>query len=378
MRFPEIKLVTACAFAQALSACASNSVSEKAVTPAASAPGATEDVGFFVVGDTGYISDQSGITKVANAIAFYCQTALCNFGMMTGDNIYPDGAAGDDGDAAMFQSRFVEPYGPLSALGEGFRIYVGLGNHDWYTSRKGALAQVSFHETTRPFYMDGLFYRATPAGMDGEVELFIVDTEMLLAPERLPDFDEGPNGEMIPNGKTKRGGEEAAIPTTNAERRQVAWLTDALKSSNAKWKIVLGHHPLWQSRADSKYRQSIRLREMLMPALCAHADAYVAGHQHTLELHSDSCTGEAADSSTKPLAHIVSGAGAKQRALDLPFQAWQQTQYPQLNQIWADGDQWGFAYLSIEQDVLEVRMMSVDAKGQSKVEKTHVFYNRPG
>lgn len=78
----------------------------------------------------------------------------------------------------------------------------------------------------------------------------------------------------------------------------------------------------------------------------------------------------------EPLVHIVSGAGAKQRSLNLPFQSWQQKQFPQLNHIWADGDQWGFAYLNIEKDQLKVNMISVGADGQSQVMVTHIFSNR--
>ena len=32
------------------------------------------------------------------------------------------------------------------------------------------------------------------------------------------------------------------------------------------------------------------LRKLLMPALCEYADAYIAGHEHDLELLTDDCS----------------------------------------------------------------------------------------
>jgi hypothetical protein len=98
----------------------------------------------------------------------FCEgPAACEFAVMLGDNIYPDGAtAGADGrdDAERFRKIFYEPYAPLAAYSKQFRIYAALGNHDWRTSREGAMAQVRYHETTPPFYMNGIRYQVAPTG----------------------------------------------------------------------------------------------------------------------------------------------------------------------------------------------------------------------
>ena len=62
-----------------------------------------------------------------------------------------------------------------------FRIYAALGNHDWRTSREGAMAQVRYLEKTRPFYMDGIRYRVAPTGDPREVEIFVLDTHVMLS-----------------------------------------------------------------------------------------------------------------------------------------------------------------------------------------------------
>ncbi|RJF93499.1 metallophosphoesterase [Sphingomonas cavernae] len=349
------------------------------VTPAAT--GTAASTGFLVVGDTGYVSatpGKSGLMPVAQAMHQYCSTADCRFGLMVGDNIYENGAAGDAGDAELFRTRFTEPFGPLASLGRDFRIYVALGNHDWHSSRAGALAQADFLERNPPMHMNGLFYSVQPPGLGGQVEIFVVDTEMLLAPLSLPDMKSSADGVMVPTGKQKQGGGTNALPATEAEHGQLKWLERALAASKAKWKIVMGHHPLWQSRADSKYAQSIALRELMLPMLCRHADAYFAGHQHTMELQGDSCTGKAADGTARVLPNIVSGAGAKARPIDLPFQTWQQKRWPQLDQLWADGGSWGFSHVTLAGDRMVVRMLAVGKDGATTEAFRHEFINRPG
>ncbi len=128
----------------------------------------------------------SGQAAVADAMRRYCDGPReCEFAVMLGDNIYPDGAtAGADGrdDARAFRrmscTSLMRRSPPFS---EEFRIYVALGNHDWRTSREGAMAQVRFHETTRPFYMDGIRYRVAPTGDARELEVFVLDTHVLLS-----------------------------------------------------------------------------------------------------------------------------------------------------------------------------------------------------
>ncbi|WP_164118162.1 metallophosphoesterase [Sphingorhabdus sp. Alg239-R122] len=372
MVFSFAKYILAGSICAALTACQTIPDAEQS-TRLAETQTVKAGYGFIAVGDTGYVSDKSGLNLVAGAVKNYCASQTCDFAVMAGDNIYQVGAAGDDGDAELFQSRFIKPYGPLSEIGSDFRIYTALGNHDWYTSRVGALAQVKFHETTPPFYMDGFFYSVRPPAMNGDLELFVIDTEMLLAPQTIPSYDEAESGEMVATGKTRAGGHKNAMPVTEQEKAQLSWFTQALEKSTAKWKIVLAHHPLWQSRADSKYAQSIRLRELLLPSLCRYADAYVAGHQHTLELHTDDC----GDSNAAPLVHIVSGAGAKARKIDPEFAAWQQKKYPQLGYKWAAGDEFGFSHIGIEGNQLDVQMLTVSPDGKTKPAFRQGFVNRP-
>ena len=349
--------------------------------PSPNAPIQTADapIGFFIIGDTGVIGDDGSLPLTSGLVRQQCATELrCDFGLMSGDNIYPKGATGDPAqDVPTFDALFTQPFGALWPDHDPKQplFFVSLGNHDWYNSRAGAEAQVRFHETNRPFYMDGFFYSYRFDVQGKSVEIFVIDTEMLLSPYTLPDYDKGKDGEMVLSGETDRGGTPNALPVTEEERQQVQWFADALAASTADWKLVMGHHPIWQSRADSKFAQSQKLRELIMPALCRDADGYFAGHQHTIEVHQDSCaTVEGAGA--VPLPQVVSGAGAKARNIDPAFQAWQQRLYPQMTPLFAQGDTAGFVYAELRGDQIVVRPITADESGAVQTHPSFTFQHR--
>lgn len=315
----------------------------------------------------GRVVAASGALPVAAAMRTYCGEHDCRFATMLGDNIYPEGAtAGADGrsDAERFRAVFETPYGRFGELAPDFRIYSALGNHDWKTSRAGALAELHYLEHTPPFYRDGFFYRVTPPGLEGQVELFVLDTELLLAnvsvPETAVDWD---GSEILLPERDEPG--EGAQQQTDAERGQARWLEQALATSTARWKIVVGHHPLW-STAGSKFAQARALRALVLPALCRYADLYLAGHEHTLEVHLDDCRKALAGEPVPPLLQVVSGAASKQRPSNSAFATQQQAANPELRSLFSHGMVWGFAHISIDGDRATVRLLSTpdDASGR--------------
>lgn len=307
----------------------------------------------------GRVIAASGLGPVARAMRSYCAVEDCRFATMLGDNIYPDGAtAGADGrsDAERFNAVFTEPYGAYGALAADFRIYAALGNHDWNTSRAGAEAQRRFLESTPPFYMDGYFYRVIPPGLEGEVELFVIDTELLLAQVPVPETEVDWDGSeiVLPEYDDLSPG---VAQQSDAERGMAAWLEQALASSTARWKIVAGHHPLW-STAGSKFAQARALRALILPTLCRYADLYLAGHEHTLEAHLDDCSKALPGAHVKPLLQVVSGAAAKQRPSNALFAAKQQFNNPELRSLFSRGMVWGFAHVTLEDERATVRLIS--------------------
>lgn len=328
---------------------------------------------------TGGYVPATGMMPVAKAMADYCKPRRCDAAVMLGDNIYPNGPTGGaDGrsDAKRFEDIFWTPYGGYGALAPDFRIYATLGNHDWRTSREAAMAEVKYFETTPPFYMDGLFYRVKPPAGNGEVEIFVIDTEVLLAGVPVYEGRLAPDGSELPPTELEVP-EPWTKPANDREREMAAWLERSLRESDARWKIVIGHHPLWSS-AGSKFEQARALRALILPTLCRYADMYVAGHEHTLEVHADSCAKVAPG--LAPLPQFVSGAAAKQRPLNSWFMAHQAKKSPELSTYYAKGLIWGYMALELEQDRAVVTVLTTpnDGSGTSTTAFSQAFARRTG
>ncbi len=343
------------------------------------------DVAFLAFGDSGNHpawaeaderhpdrAQPSGLAPVANAMHAYCLREACAFALMLGDNIYPQGATGKD-DAQRFRDVLVTPFQPLGEVSDGFRIYAALGNHDWKTSRAGARAQAAFMETMPPFYMDGYFYRVLPPAAAGSIEVFVLDTQLLLGAVEIPKVSVGEHGEAVEDDDARIDTPEWARPQDAAERAMAAWLDDSLRRSHARWKLVTGHHPLW-SAVGGKHAESEALRTLILPSLCRYADAYFAGHEHTLELHAFDCADDGA--ARPPLVEVVSGAAGKQRTINPAYRDRQLAETPGLATPYAQGSTWGFAHVSVEADTLTVRMIRVDAGGRYRVDHTGTFRHR--
>jgi tartrate-resistant acid phosphatase type 5 len=320
----------------------------------------------------------SGLYPVAWAMDEQCRRAGCDFGVMLGDNIYPDGATlGTDGidDERRFSDMLDKPFGRLGAGTTGFAIYAMLGNHDWRHSREGALAQVQYLQRHPNFRMPGLFYRAVPPGLEGEVEVFVIDTEMLLASTTVQKDELDEHGNELQTGGLETW--DAHIrPQTDEERAMADWLARALAGSTARWKLVFGHHALW-SGGGSKYEKARSLRRLLLPALCRHADAYFAGDDHMLEVYTDDCA--AVDGSpAAPLPLMVSGAAGKYRPLHPLFMAQQARNNPQIRNLWSRGSTWGFMWARLAGDKLELQVFTTpsDLSGRPVLEAQFEFPRR--
>lgn len=311
----------------------------------------------------------SGMDQISEAMSNYCRDlAVCDFGVMLGDNIYPSGATmGADGvdDARRFKDILGDPFGDIVASPDNYVTYVALGNHDWETSREGGFAQIDYLQRTEGFYIDGPYYSVKPPSQNGDVELFVIDTSMILASVPVAEDTLNDDGSEALTG----GVEEPNYfvePLTDDERNMPAWLDNALRTSTAKWKFVVAHHPIWSS-SGSKFEQARVLRELILPAMCRYADGYIVGHDHTLEIHTDNCEAVLGEATEEPLVQIVSGAAAKQRPIHTSFMHHQELKYPEHETVWAEGLLWGFAHMQVEGDTATVSIMSVPDDGRSDI-----------
>ncbi len=137
-----------------------------------------------------------------------------------------------------------------------------LGNHEYEGTSQAVLDYAS---VSRRWEMPDRYYAMTESVSDGvDVLLLYIDTPPLIdkyrnSPVQHPDA-----------GKQDMD-------------RQLAWIDTNLGASKAKWKIVLGHHPVFAGTTKEESERT-DLQERLQPLLDRHGvDAMVSGHIHNFQ-----------------------------------------------------------------------------------------------
>lgn len=206
---------------------------------------------FAVIGDWGDGSDdQAALGK--QMLSVYKKSSF-DFVLASGDNIYPNGAA------RHFVKKFEEPFSGL--LRNEVKFHTVFGNHDVEEGRQDQRHYPLFN-------MDGRHYYNLRRG-NGLVDIFMLDS-------------------------------------TDYDLAQAGWFDNALRTSTAKWKIVVMHHPLYSS--GKKHGPNLKLRRKIEPLLSQYkVNVVFAGHDHIYER-------------VKPqhnVHHFVTGAGGKLRRGDM-------------------------------------------------------------
>jgi hypothetical protein len=137
-----------------------------------------------------------------------------------------------------------------------------LGNHEYEGSTQAVL---DYATVSRRWEMSDRYYAKTVSVTDGvEALLLFIDTAPLI--DKYRDS---------PVEHPEAGSQDMA--------RQLAWIDATLGASDARWKVVMGHHPVYAgtTKEESERRD---LQERLQPLLDAHAvDAAVSGHIHNFQ-----------------------------------------------------------------------------------------------
>ncbi|MBF2006641.1 MAG: metallophosphoesterase [Chlorogloeopsis fritschii C42_A2020_084] len=181
---------------------------------------------FVSVADTG--TGAGGQYAVARAMANYHSKNPYKLVVLAGDNIY------NNGEIEKIGAVFERPYASL--LKRGVKFQAVLGNHDIRTANGDLqLKYVGFN-------MKGRYYTFR----QDKVQFFALDT----------------------NG--------------NADwKNQLIWLEKELSRSNAPWKIVFGHHPIYASGAYGSNPQFIKNFTPLFQKYGV--QLYINGHEHHYE-----------------------------------------------------------------------------------------------
>lgn len=223
-------------------------------------------VRFAALGDVG--KGNATQAQVARALKQVCDRKHCDFVLLLGDNLYPDGMV--EPDDPRMDEVFTAIYGDM-----GLKFVAVMGNHDWGRRHypENAQHQLDWATNQPSFVLPAPSYRVQA----GDAELWAVDTDVV--------FWEG----VEPTG---------------------SWLDRTLAASEATHKVVFGHHTY---RSDGKHGNAgsyegwshvpwmsgNALFDLFEDHVVGKADLYVSGHDHNLQAFT-----------YKGLDLVVSGAGA--------------------------------------------------------------------
>ena len=137
-----------------------------------------------------------------------------------------------------------------------------LGNHEY---RGWTQPVLDYSSVSRRWEMPARYYAITEEVADGvEVLIMFIDT-----PSLIDKYREDP-------GKFPDAGSQSM-------EEQLAWIEATLGGSDAKWKVVMGHHPIFAGTT-KEARERNDLQARLQPLLDRHeVDVYVSGHIHNFQ-----------------------------------------------------------------------------------------------
>ena len=309
-------------------------------------PAETAAVRVILLGDSG--SGSEGAYAVGEAVAKVCAARGCDLVLGLGDNIYESGVSSvlDP----QFEEKFELPFAPIN-----LPFYMVLGNHDnsgffggdGANNAKGDF-EVDYHyrdsqhpdepRQTSRWHMPSRYYRFTQGGESAAplVEFFGVDSNQIAG--GFPDSNEN-------------------YSYNNYGLVQAQWLSEAMASSKAKWKIVFAHHPYISNGSHGNAGNydgapafvapvlaGERYKAFIEETICDKADFLFAGHDHDLQwlMPVASCG---------KTGFILSGAASKTRSLE----------HRDDNPVFYEkGDSYGFVWVEIKGDTMVGEVYQVD------------------
>jgi hypothetical protein len=258
------------------------------------------------VGDNIY---RGGAPMADNLIAL--MTAFLPLGTPPIPGIPSAGGVDDPKELKEFEDKFTLPYAKVRRT-----FYMTVGNHDWM---RNPLAEYQYARTSMKnakapvWYMPSLVYSVRK----GPVELFALDTTAAVK-------------------------EIGTLAVQFKTGDLIAALEKQLQASTAKWKIVFGHHPIFNH---GTHGHSKELAKKLLPLFVKYkVDAYLAGHQHNQQ--------HLKHPNLPEMDFVVQGASAKQGF------AWNDD--GPLTQ-WAWGGV-GFSHIKISGETMTIQMIGVPWK----------------
>ena len=209
---------------------------------------------FIIFGDWGRNGERNQ-SEVAAQMALSAKASDARFIISVGDNFYEDGvvSASDPQWQTSFEKVYHDP-----ALQVPWQVI--LGNHDYHGNCD---AQLEYGLAHPRWNMPARYFRQTHH-IDGATtaDLFYLDTTPMIK-------------SYWHSGKT------SAHVATQDVKKQLDWFKTALANSQAQWKIVIGHHPIYSG---GEHGDTAELIKEVLPLLHEYkVQAWFNGHDHDLQ-----------------------------------------------------------------------------------------------
>lgn len=205
------------------------------------------------LGRNGYFDQK----PIAQAMGEWAGKADIDFVVAAGDVHHFNGVASISDPLWMTNYELIYPHPELM-----LDWYPILGNHEY---RGNTQAVLNYSKVSRRWVMPSRYYTMVKKVDDSiSIRLIFIDTTPLIQ-------------------KYRQQKEEYPDAYKQDEVLQLNFIDSVLSVSNEKWKIVIGHHPIYaQTLKEESERTDLQTR--LDPILRKyHVDFYVCGHIHTFQ-----------------------------------------------------------------------------------------------
>jgi tartrate-resistant acid phosphatase type 5 len=218
-------------------------------------------VNFIAVGDWGRNGEYYQ-RDVAQQMTKVAATSGTDFIVAVGDNFYPSGVQSTTDPNWLFSYENIYTGYFLHC-----NWYVALGNHDY----KGNIqAQIDYTKISRRWQMPAPYYsKKIKLNDKDELLLVVMDTNPFITSYYSK------NDELTDN----------IVKQDTAAQRQ--WLEKTLgdTSRTIKWKIVVGHHPLYSGGKRKKSPDTEEIKQKFQALFYKNkVAAYICGHEHDLQI----------------------------------------------------------------------------------------------
>lgn len=217
----------------------------------AGAAASSKNLNFLAIGDWG-VSGSAGLKSVAATMGDYANSTQPDFIVSLGDNFYPSGVLSVTD--ALWNDVFETTFESASLHCPWYSI---LGNHDY---KRSPSAQIDYSAVSSRWSMPSFFYKRTfPLSTTETVELFFLDTTALAS--RTLSWQR--------------------FSASHSPDEQLAWFASSLAASSSKWKIVVGHHPVYSGGPHGDTDVLVTKVDPLLKRFGV--KAYINGHDHNFQ-----------------------------------------------------------------------------------------------